>query len=66
MKIAGEDVPVIVSGKTEGNKVPVRTIDDDGVISKDVRQVPVDMFPKTETPAAAAKTGAEPTDMTKS
>ena len=46
LKIAGEDVPVIVSGKTEGNKVPVRTIDDDGVISKDVRQVPVDMFPK--------------------
>lgn len=48
LSIAGEDVPVIVAGDTVGNKTPVHTIDEDGVISKETRNVPADMFKPKE------------------
>lgn len=64
IKIAGEDVPVVIAGDPVDNKVPVHTIDDDGRLSKDARNVPLEMFkPKGEdespTPAAAAEHATE-------
>jgi hypothetical protein len=62
IRIGKEDVPVVVDGDAVDNKVPVRTIDDEGRLSKDVRNVPAELFKKPsegmiEPPAPAA---AEP------
>lgn len=62
INIGGEDVPVLVDGPAVDNKVPVRTIDDEGRISKDVRNVPAEMFKKG---TIEPKAGTEPLDMSK-
>ena len=48
VKIAGEDVPVVVDGPAVDGKVPVRTIDEDGRVDKSVRQVPEHMLGETK------------------
>lgn len=47
IRIGKEDVPVVVDGGAVDNKVPVRTVDDEGRLSKDVRNVPAELFKKS-------------------
>lgn len=61
--VGGEDVPVVVAGETIDNKVPVHTIDDEGRLSKDTRNVPLELF-KKKLPAESA-IGGEDMDMSK-
>ncbi|MFI5397617.1 MAG: hypothetical protein ACHQ9S_18930 [Candidatus Binatia bacterium] len=59
--VGGEERPVVIDGPAEGNKVPVRAIDDDGNVSKVVTHVTTDMLPKLpEAPAGKPATPAEP------
>lgn len=54
VRVGKEDVPVVVDGPAVGNKVPVRTLDDEGRLSKDVRNVPAELFKKgSEEPVKA-------------
>lgn len=70
VKIGGEDVPVVIAGEAVDNKIPVHTIDDEGRLSKETRNVPAELFKKPEqgtieptgkgageTPTAAASEG---------
>lgn len=66
IRVGKEDVAVVVDGAAVDNKVPVRTIDDEGRLSKDVRNVPAELFKKPSegtieppTPAAADRIAAE-------
>lgn len=57
VRVGGDDVAVAIAGSPDGNKVPVRTIDSEGRLSKDIRHVPLELFKKegeTESPAPAA------------
>jgi hypothetical protein len=60
VRIAGEDVPVVVAGESVNGKVPVRAIDDEGRVSKDIRQVPEHMFRGEEAKAPAAAPAEAP------
>ena len=50
IKVGGEDTPVVIDGPPAGNKIPVRMVDEDGVVAKEVHQVPVDLLPKAPEP----------------
>lgn len=58
IKVGKSDMPVMVAGDPVDNKVPVHTIDEDGNPSKEVHNVPLELFKKESI-------GAEPVDMTK-
>jgi hypothetical protein len=58
VKIGGEDVPVQVAGPAVDGKVPVRTIDEDGRPSKEIRQVPEHMLKEQGSEAAGSTEGS--------
>jgi hypothetical protein len=64
VKIAGEEVPVVVAGESAGGKVPVKLIDEDGRVTRQVQNVPESMF--VEPAAKAAPAEASPMGSTQS
>lgn len=60
VRVAGEDVPVVIAGSPDGNKVPVRMIDSEGRVAKDIRHVPLEMFKKVSEDTATGTGANEP------